>query len=213
MKLESVVFAIAGVSFGLIVGWIIGSQQAPPSAPRAAQREAAPAPAPAAGPGAPGSSGRAAILYESRVQALRTVIDRDPKNVTARQELGNLYFDAERYDEAIKWYDEALKLNPKDVNVSTDLGVSYYYTNQPDRAIKQFDYSLSLDPKHVKTLLNMGVVRAFGKQDLPGATVAWKRVIEVAPDSPEAEAAKRALDSITAAHPNLGSSGPAGSPQ
>lgn len=211
MKLESVVFAIAGVSFGLIVGWIIGSQQAPPTAPRAAQGEAAPAPA--AGPGAAGSSGRAAILDENRVQALRTVIDRDPKNGTARQELGNLYFDAERYDEAIKWYDAALTLNPKDVSVSTDLGVSYYYSNQPDRAIKQFDYSLRLDPKHVKTLLNMGVVRAFGKQDLQGATVAWKRVIELAPASLEAEAAKRALDSITAAHPNLGSPSPAGSPQ
>ncbi len=84
-------------------------------------------------------------------------------------QLGNLYFDAERYDEAIKWYGDALKLAPNDVNVSTDLGVSYYYTNQPDKALEQFDHSLKLDPKHAKTLLNVGIVKAFGKQDLDGA--------------------------------------------
>ena len=80
--------------------------------------------------------------------------------------LGNLYFDAERYDDAIKWYEEGFQLNPKDPNLSTDLGVSYYYTNQPDKALEQFKQSLAVDPKHLKTMLNMGIVMAFGKQDL-----------------------------------------------
>ena len=93
-------------------------------------------------------------------------------------QLGNLYFDAERYDDAIKWYTEAQALLPNDVNVSTDLGVCYYYTNQPDKALAQFDRSLKLDPNHAKTLLNVGIVRAFGKQDLDGATQAWQKVIE-----------------------------------
>lgn len=213
MKLESIVFAIAGVFFGLIVGWVIGSQQATNVAPRAAQVTDAPPqtpPAQAGGTAARGANRRTAILDENRVQALRTVADRDPNNATARAELADLYFDAERYDEAIKWYEDALKVNPKDVNISTDLGISYYYTNQTDRAIKQFDYSLGIDPKHIKTLLNMGIVRAFGKQDLQGATAAWKQVIDLAPGSPEGEAAKRALDSIEAAHPNLGSGNQSG---
>jgi tetratricopeptide (TPR) repeat protein len=94
-----------------------------------------------------------------------------------------------------------LKLAPNDVNVSTDLGVSYYYTNQADKALEQFSHSLKLDPKHAKTLLNVGVVKAFGKQDLPGAEEAWQKVVELAPDSPEAQAAKRALDSLRSAHP------------
>jgi tetratricopeptide (TPR) repeat protein len=116
-------------------------------------------------------------------------------------QLGNLYFDAERYDDAIRWYADALKLNAKDVDVSTDLGVSYYYVNQPDKALAQFDQSLKLDPKHAKTILNVGIVKAFGKQDLDGAAQAWRQVIEHAPDSPEGLAAKRALDSLQSAHP------------
>jgi len=99
---------------------------------------------------------------------------------------------------------QALQLTPNDVNVSTDLGVCYYYSNQPDKALEQFDRSLKIDPKHAKTLLNLGIVRAFGKQDLDGATKAWQQVIKVAPDSPEGQAAKRALDSLQSAHPSAG---------
>ena len=97
-------------------------------------------------------------------------------------QLANTYFDAERYDDAIKWYEQALKLDPKNADASTDLGVSYYYPNQADRALQQFDYSLKLDPRHTKTLLNQGIVLAFGKQDLNGAAAAWKKVVDIAPE-------------------------------
>jgi tetratricopeptide (TPR) repeat protein len=200
MKLESIVFAIAGVFFGLIAGWIIGSQQAAlsprPNAGNVAGT-ASPAPAPSASP--PGTPAPA-ILDEARVQALRNVVERDPKNAAARSQLGNLYYDAGRYADAIKWYIESLAINPKDANVSTDLGVSYYYSNQPDLAIKQFEHSLKIDPKHTKTLLNMGVVRAFCKRDLEGATDAWRRLVEIAPESPEGRQARQALDSLASAH-------------
>jgi tetratricopeptide (TPR) repeat protein len=197
MKSESVVFAVAGMLFGLIVGWVIGSQQQGTPSPI---RSTAEAPASAADQRA-AQQERPAVIDEARVKALQTIITSDPKNATARAELANTYFDGERYQEAIKWYEEALRLDPKNVNVSTDLGVSYYYTNQADRALKQFDHSLSIDPRHTKTLLNQGIVRAFGKQDLAGATASWQRVVELAPDSPEGQAAKRALDTMRSAHP------------
>jgi len=208
MKSDAIAFGIAGVFFGLIAGWIIGAQQAasrPQSAPVAQQQGAAGGSAPAQ------NTTRAAIVDEAQVTALKSVADREPSNEKPRVQLGNLYFDAERYDDAIKWYSEALKLAPNDVNVSTDLGVCYYYVNQPDKALEQFDKSLKLDSRHAKTLLNLGIVRAFGKQDLPGATQAWQKVLEVAPNSPEAQAAKRALDSLSSAHPAVGGSQKPGS--
>jgi cytochrome c-type biogenesis protein CcmH/NrfG len=200
MKAESIVFAVAGMLFGVIVGWIIGSQQAgrPSSRSQSAVQE------PADGGG--GQTRQAPVLDTGRVQALENVVKNDPKNAEARVQLGNAYFDAERYPDAIKWYEDALKVDPKNVDASTDLGVSYYYSNQPDRALQQFDYSLKLDPNHTKTLLNQGIVRAFGKQDLNGATASWQKVIDVAPGSPEAQAAKRALDTMKSAHPATGTS-------
>ena len=198
MKSESIAFGIAGVVFGLIAGWVIGAQQATTRAPAAAAAQSAAAPA------GNGAGTRAAVLDETQAQALKSVAEREPSNPAPRSQLGNMYFDAERYDEAIKWYSEAVKLAPKDPNLSTDLGVSYYYTNQPDKALEQFAHSLQLDPKHTKTLLNIGIVKAFGKQDLEGAAQVWQQVLRIAPDSPEGQAARRALDSMRSAHPNAG---------
>lgn len=198
MRSDSIAYAIAGVLFGLIAGWIIGTQQAAlnSSATREQETRQAPAQEPVR---------QAPILDEAKVTAFKSAAQQNPANVAPRVQLANLYFDAERYEDAIEWYSAALKLTPKDVDVSTDLGVSYYYTNQPDKALAQFDQSLKINPTHIKTILNVGIVKAFGKQDLAGAEDAWQQVLKLSPDSPEGQAAKRALDGLRSAHPPSGS--------
>jgi cytochrome c-type biogenesis protein CcmH/NrfG len=210
MQKESIVFALSGAFFGLIVGWIIGSQQAAPvrtatAAPAAQQTAATTAPV-------AGGSGQSVQLNESEVRALVTAAEQRPEDVAVRVRLGNMMFDAERFTEAIRWYEQAIALDPKDINVSTDLGVSYYYTDQPDKAVAQLDKSLAIDPVHTKTLLNLGIVRAFGKQDLKAAAAAWEKVIQLAPDSPEGRTARQALDNMKAAHPEVGGT-PAAAPK
>jgi len=193
MRADSIAFALSGILFGVIVGWILGSQQASTPAATAAAPAEGRAPAPP--------------LDEARLKTLAAAAGSEPTNPAPRVQLGNLYFDAERYTDAAQWYEDALRLQPKDANVSTDLGVAYYYTNQPDKAIAQFEQSLAIDPAHTKTMLNMGIVKAFGKQDLAGASAAWKQVIATAPASPEAQAARKALEGLQQAHPGGGPSG------
>jgi tetratricopeptide (TPR) repeat protein len=198
MKPESIVYAIGGMCFGVLLGWVIAMQQATPAAPAPAGQAAA---APAA---AAGNTQQPPALDEGRVQALRTIITSDPQNEEAIIQLANTYFDAERWTDAIEWYERALKINPNNANTSTDLGVSYYYTNRPDNALAQFDRSLKIDPKHTKTMLNKGIVLAFGKEDLKAAAAEWQKVVELAPESPEGQAARRALEGVAAAHANQG---------
>jgi tetratricopeptide (TPR) repeat protein len=193
MNRDSLVFAVSGTMFGLLVGWILGSQKAAPPVPAAATERASAQQPPAAPTPTPVDVQRAAEL-ERQANA-------QPANATVRVDLGNLYFDAERYDIAISWYEAALKINPKDVNASTDLGVSYYSANQVDRALAQFEHSLAIDPAHTKTLLNKGIVLAFGRQDLEAASRAWEQLVSVAPNSPEATRAKEALAAVKSAHP------------
>jgi cytochrome c-type biogenesis protein CcmH/NrfG len=202
MKPESIVIGVAGAFFGLIVGWVLGSQTAGPSrfvaAPAAVQQAAAPqaqTPAPQAPAPRP--------LDQAEVQRLQAAAEKNPADARVRVELGNLYFDSERYPEAIAAYEQALRINPNDADASTDLGVCYYYSNDPDRALRQFDASLKVNPKHTKTLLNQGVVKAFGKQDLQGAVASWEKLLELAPASPEAETARKALQGLKSAHPEL----------
>jgi tetratricopeptide (TPR) repeat protein len=164
---------------------VAAQQAASGAAPTSTQQQPAPQP-----------------VDESRAAAMKSAAQQNPNDAVVRVQLGNMYFDAERLQEAAQWYEAALKINPKDANVSTDLGIAYYYMNQPDRALSQCEHSLSVDPNHSKTLLNQGIVRAFGKQDLKGATASWEKVLEVAPNSEEARAAKQALDGVRAAHQN-----------
>lgn len=183
MSRDGVIFGIAGTCFGLILGWIIGSQQAGPRPVTSAPQTAQSAPAANAQPTPPPIDLQRASALEQQAKAA-------PADAAVRGELGNLYFDGQRFDLAIPWYEAAYKLDPKNINVSTDLAVSYYYTEQPDKALAQIDKSLALDPKHATTLLNQGIIRAFGKQDFPGAIESWDKVISYAPNSQEAAKAR-----------------------
>jgi len=196
MKAESIVYAIAGMCFGIILGWIIATQQQPARAAAPVTQVASDTQQQSQSASASGQ--QAKVLDEARVQQLTTILNSDPKNAGAAVQLGNTYFDAERYPEAINWYEKALAIDPKNADASTDLGVSYYYTKRTDEALKQFENSLRIDPKHTKTLLNKGIVLAFGKQDLNGAAESWRKVVELAPNSPEAQAAQRGLEGIAA---------------
>jgi cytochrome c-type biogenesis protein CcmH/NrfG len=202
MSKESLAMGVSGVLLGLLAGWIIGSHTAlaPRAAPAPAERTSA-----AAQQNAP-------ALDEALAAKLRSTAQGNPRDAATRVQLGNLYFDSGRFQDAAQWYSQALEIEPRNVNASTDLGITYYYMNQPDRALAQFDRSLAVDPRHSKTLLNVGIVRAWGKQDLEGAARAWQRVIDVAPGSQEASRAKQGLDGIRAAHPDAGQAPPAKSP-
>jgi tetratricopeptide (TPR) repeat protein len=207
MRLDAVVFTVAGMAFGVILGWVIGAQQlgratATPAAAPVQQQSAAPAAGPA------GGGRQAPALDQARVDQLTATVNSDPKNTTAIVQLANVYFDAERFTDAISWYEKALALDPKNPDVSTDLGVSYYYTNRTEEALKRFEASLKIDPKHTKTLLNKGIVLAFGKEDLKGAAVEWQKVVDLAPSSPEGVAAKRALEGVAAAVHNNNQAAP-----
>jgi tetratricopeptide (TPR) repeat protein len=200
MKSESIVFAVAGMCFGVILGWVIASQQQP-------SRDAVPAPT-AASASEAAAPRQPPPLDEARVQQLTATVKNEPRNADAHTQLGNTYFDAERWDDAIQWYERSLQIDPNDPDVSTDLGVSYYYTNRTAEALTQFERSLQINPNHTKTLLNKGIVLAFGKQDLAAAAEDWKKVVTLAPDSPEGQAARRALEGVAAAHAQEGSANP-----
>ena len=197
MKAESVAFAVAGMCFGIILGWVLATQEAS----RASL--SLPATTPAAAPAATNQR-QAPALDETRVKTLQAAIEKDPKNAANYALLANAYFDAEQWASAIGNYERALKLDPNNADISTDLGVSYYYTNRTDEALAQFERSLKISPNHTKTLLNKGIVLAFGKENLQAAADEWKKVVALSPDSAEGQAARRALEGVEAAHARQG---------
>ncbi len=189
-RIEPVPLVLSLVLAAGLMGWIVWSQR--PADPVVATEAplAQTPPVPEVPP-----------VDATRAAELRAAAQRAPEDVQVRVDLGTLYFDAHRFQDAIPWFEAALALRPDEVDVSTDLGVAYYYMDDIDRALSQFARSLEVAPTHAKTILNLGIVRAFGKQDLEGAIEAWEEVQRVAPGSPEANAAADAIERIRAAHP------------
>ena len=167
------VTGVAGILFGIIVGYVIGSGQARGGALVAAPTAAVEAPA-------------AAAVTDAELQAFRNVLSADPTNATAAEGLANKLYDAGRYAEAVPYYRQALAGDGKNVNVSTDLATALYYAGNSDEALAQLDRSLSIDPAHAQTLFNIGIVRRDGKKDPKGAAEAWERLLKSNPNYPEA---------------------------
>jgi len=187
MKPQGVWLGLAGVLFGVLLGWILGSQQPRgPAVPASAASSPSPAPPP---------------LDTQRAADLERQATARPDDAAVRADLGDLYSRAQRHDLAVPWYEAAVKLNRTDPQLHTELALSLFYLNEVDRALQQIDAALGVDPRHLKALLSQGFIRAFGKQDLPGAVKSWERVIAVDPSSVEAGEARRQLDGLKSAHP------------
>jgi tetratricopeptide (TPR) repeat protein len=169
-KYAWIVYAIAFGMFGTMAGYIIAIETGNrPAAASVAQAATAPA-----NPAAP-------ILDESELRAYREILARDPKNFAAAVKAGNLLYDAQRYPDAIGFYQQAFALQPTDINVSTDLGTALWYAGRPDEALAQYEKSLAINGSHAQTLFNVGIVRADGKRDYAGAVAAWDTLLRTNP--------------------------------
>lgn len=105
----------------------------------------------------------------------------NPDNVQAWIQLGNLYFDSEAYDKAIRAYEKALELKPGNPDVLTDLGVMYRSAGHPDKAIHAFDRAIAADPNHETAHFNKGIVLMHDIKDQEQAVRIWKNLLEINP--------------------------------
>jgi len=137
----------------------------------------------------PASSSAPAVTADAQKQisTLQGILKEDPKNLKALVELGNLFFDTDQFDQAIRAYSRALELDPGNADIRTDMGIMYRRKGDPDRAIAEFKKAAQDNPKHVNSRYNMGVVFLHDKGDIKGAIKAWEDYLKVEPAGPRAE--------------------------
>src|SRR4030042_5836352 len=190
MKKETVILMVViallvGFAIGATVGILyminkgekgvegVATVQKPQIAPRGAPALAPPA--------------RDSIEVASQIKTLKEIVKKDPKNLPAWVELGNLYLDTDQPNEAIEAYSRYLAVKPNNPDVRTDLGIMYRKLGQFDKAIEEFRKAAQNDPKHVNSRYNIGLVLLHDKQDIKGAIKAWEEYLKVDPNSEKAE--------------------------
>jgi len=111
------------------------------------------------------------------------------KKATAEtwKELGNIYFDADRPEQALKAYERSLALRPDDSDTLNDQGAMYRQTGDFQRALANFEKAFSLDPHNLESLYNSGYIYAFDLNDIPKALVIWRHYLELESKSEAAQ--------------------------
>jgi tetratricopeptide (TPR) repeat protein len=205
-----IIGAAGGLLLGVLVGYTFGlskgmseAQKLLGSAPLPAFDAPPPMPAgmPQQPPGMPTGMPPAGPSPEvfQRIEMNKKLVARDPKLVGVWIQLGNDYFDSRQQEKAIEAYGKALALNPNNPDVLTDQGVMYRDLGRFDEAIANFEKASKLDPGHIQSTYNLGVVWANDKRDSAKATAAFQRVIALAPTSPQATDARKALADLAKA--------------
>ncbi len=140
--------------------------------------------------------GRDPIEVASQIQTLKEMVKKDPNNLSAWVELGNLYFDTNQPKEAIEAYSQYLVKKPSNPDVRTDMGIMFRSLGQFDRAIEEFQKAAQSDPKHINSRYNIGIVLLHDKDDIKGAIKAWEDYLKVDPHSERAKRIKAQIEKM-----------------
>jgi tetratricopeptide (TPR) repeat protein len=131
-----------------------------------------------------------------KIQALKDIVKKDPKNLSALVELGNLYFDSGQPKEAMQAYSQYLAIKPDNADVRTDMGIMYRALGDFDRAIEEFKKAAQANPKHVNSRYNIGIVLLHDKQDIKGAIQAWEEYLKVDSKSEKAQRVRSQIEKM-----------------
>jgi tetratricopeptide (TPR) repeat protein len=120
--------------------------------------------------------------FDGATEFLKKANEIQPDNYEVIVNLGNASFDAEKYEDAEKWYSAALAKKPDDRDVRTDLGLTFVFRPKPDydRAITEFKRVLDDDPGHKQALQNLTVAYTK-KEDAANAGSTADRLEKVDP--------------------------------
>jgi tetratricopeptide (TPR) repeat protein len=122
---------------------------------------------------------------DAKISGCTRIIDRgsrEPvkKRAAAYGNRGFAFRQKGDYDQAIRDFDEAVRLNPKDAVVYYDRGVAYGRKGEVDREISDYDEAIRLDPRFAYAYNNRGVAyRQKGNYD--GAMRDYNQAIRLDP--------------------------------
>ncbi len=171
---------LVAMTFGFMLGAVYTSFKLAKEGPSATSK---PSGMPSAAQGNAGQSGvdQAVVEAGSRILELEAFLKDNPDNAKAWTQLGNLFFDTNRFKDAIEAYERSLELAPGNPNVLTDLGVMYRRSGDFKQAVSAFDRAIAADPTHETARFNKGIVLMHDLGDLPAAVEAWEGLLEINP--------------------------------
>lgn len=143
-----------------------------------------------------------ATLDEAKVAELTARIEGDPGDAASLRALAEEYFRVGRYAESATWQAKIVAQKPDDVDARLILGVAYFNDGQLDAAEEHWTKAADLAPTSPDPWYNLGFLfLSRNPPDYGRVESAWRKVIELAPDSDIARTAQNHLERLASPSP------------
>ena len=191
MRRENAIFFVSGLIFGVLVGYFVFQSviQAPGTASAGINATSSRVPTQEQ----PG-------LDHEEVARLEAVAEQNPEDAEIRAQIGAIYMQGNHLQEAVRWLGESIEIDDGNLEVRNHLAISLTGLGRVDEAVSEYRSALAVEPSHPASLLGLGRVLLLGKNDIRGGIEVWEKLIEAAPDSPEARSIREELEALSSAH-------------
>ena len=92
------------------------------------------------------------------IKKFKMALELNSKNTSASCHLGNIYSDMSEYDQAIEYYEDAIRIEPSAVYAYHGLSVVHFNNGNYDQALKYLEVSLRAEPDNPTVLYDLGIL-------------------------------------------------------
>lgn len=197
MNRENLLFAIIGILFGFIVGFIFASTMSQKTAQNAPQTMASSQAMPADHPPTGGAPDAPTDPQAVRAQVTESIEQarKDPKNFDAQLKAAELYYQIQRYDQAIEFLLKANALKPTDYRTVVILGMVNLDAGHFDTAEKWYQAAMKMKEDDVMVLSGLAAA-TLQKGDAKAAEDAIGKLEKVEPNSQDLPQFKEKLATL-----------------
>jgi tetratricopeptide (TPR) repeat protein len=197
MSRENILFAIIGLLLGFIVGFMFASSMSQKAAMPAVAGSAQGLPAdhPPVG-GAQGAAPNPQAM-QAQVQASIEKARNEPQNFEAQIAAADLYYQIQRYDQALEYLLKANQLKPTDYRTVVLLGMVNLDATHYDQAEKWYRAAMKMKQDDVMVLAGLAAT-TLQKGDAKAAEVAIAQLEKVDPNSEDLPQFRDKLASLKA---------------
>ena len=108
-------------------------------------------------------------------------IKQDPNSIPSIINLGNLFQEQERHEEAIIQYKKAIMINPNDEKIYNNLGLSYFKMHLYENSLEEYKKAIIINPRYEEAIFGLG--NSYDMIGNPGeAMKELNRVIAINPN-------------------------------
>jgi tetratricopeptide (TPR) repeat protein len=194
MSRENILFAIIGLLLGFIVGFMFASSMSQKMALQPATAGALPADHPPVG-GQQNAPNPQAM--QAQVQASLEKARNEPQNFDAQLQAADLYYQIQRFDQALEYLLKANQLKPTDYKTVVLLGMVNLDAGHYDQAEKWYRAAMKMKSDDVMVLAGLAAT-TLQKGDAKAAEDAIAQLEKVDPNSEDLPQFRNKLASLKA---------------